>query len=94
MKTLTLVFDERELSTLRAALLLLQEQIDVLPEDLAEMLQGHGHPVTAAEIDFLAKRLDIPNGGGDSLPDKVSSKVETLVRIDRSVMTPPVAHRR
>jgi hypothetical protein len=31
MKKLTLVVDERELRTIRAALLLLQEQVDALP---------------------------------------------------------------
>ncbi len=36
MKRLTLVVDERELSTIQAALLLLQEQVNALPEDLAE----------------------------------------------------------
>jgi hypothetical protein len=35
MKKLSLVVDERELSTIRAALLLLQEHVDALPEDLA-----------------------------------------------------------
>jgi hypothetical protein len=41
MKTLALVLDERELSTIGAALLLLQEQINALPEDLSEMLSEH-----------------------------------------------------
>ena len=57
MKKLTLVIDERELSTIRAALLLLQEQVDALPEDLAEMLADHGTPMTASEIEHLSHRL-------------------------------------
>jgi len=57
MKELTLVVDERELSTIRAALLLLQEQIDVLPEDLAEMLREHGRPMNEIDIDQLGRRL-------------------------------------
>jgi hypothetical protein len=57
MKKLTLVVDERELSTIRAALLLLQEQVDALPEDLAEMIAVHGKPLTGAEIEHLSLRL-------------------------------------
>jgi hypothetical protein len=57
MKKLTLVVDERELSTLRAALLLLQEHVDALPEDLAEMTTTHGAPMTASEIEHLSLRL-------------------------------------
>ena len=56
MKKLTLVVDERELSTLRAALLLLQEHVDALPEDLAEMTTTHGAPMTASEIEHLSLR--------------------------------------
>jgi hypothetical protein len=58
MKKLTLVVDERELNTIRAALLLLQEQVDALPEDLAEMLTRHGRPMTASEVEHLSLRLD------------------------------------
>ena len=58
MNKLTLVVDERELSTLRAALLLLQEQIDALPEDLAEMIGRHRPPVTVSEIERLSLRID------------------------------------
>ena len=58
MKKLTLVVDERELSTIRAALLLLQEHVDALPEDLAEMLTAHGKPMTASEIEYLSLHLD------------------------------------
>jgi hypothetical protein len=57
MKKLTLVVDERELSTIRAALLLLQEQVDALPEDLAEMIAAHGMPIAASEIEHLGLRL-------------------------------------
>ncbi|MPR11784.1 hypothetical protein [Microvirga tunisiensis] len=57
MSTRTLVVDERELSTIRAALLLLQEQLDALPEDLAEMLGEHGPAMTETEIDNLISRV-------------------------------------
>lgn len=57
MSTLTLVVDERGLSTIRAALLLLQEQADMLSEDLAEMMQEHGPAMTEAEIGQLSSRL-------------------------------------
>ena len=57
MRKLTLVVDERELSTIRAALLLLQEQVDALPEDLAEMIAAHGMSMTASEIERLSLRL-------------------------------------
>ena len=56
MKKLTLVVDERELSTIRAALLL-QEQVDALPEDLAEMVAAHGAPMEGPEIKRLSLRL-------------------------------------
>ena len=58
MKKLALVVDERELSTIRAALLLLQEQVAALPEDLAEMIAAHGMSMTASEIEHLSLRLD------------------------------------
>jgi hypothetical protein len=58
MKKLTFVVDERELSTIRAALFLLQEQVDALPEDLAEMVTRNGQPMTATEIEQLSLRLD------------------------------------
>jgi hypothetical protein len=57
MKKLALVVDERELSTIRAALLLLQEQVDALPEDLAEMIAAHGMSMTASEIEHLSLRI-------------------------------------
>ena len=56
MKKLALVVDERELSTIRAALLL-QEQVDALPEDLAEMVAAHGAPMEVPEIKRLSLRL-------------------------------------
>lgn len=62
MKELTLVVDERELSAIRAALLLLQEQIDVLPEDLAEMMRERGRPIDEGELDQLSQRLGICHG--------------------------------
>jgi hypothetical protein len=58
MKKLTLVVDERELRTIRAALLLLQEQLDALPEDLAEMVARDGQPMTGSEIEQLSLRFD------------------------------------
>jgi hypothetical protein len=58
MKTLTLVVDERELSTIRAALLLLQEQVNALPEDLADMMNEHGPAMTEKEVGRLTHRLD------------------------------------
>jgi hypothetical protein len=45
------------LSTIRAALLLLQEHVDALPEDLAEMTTTHGTPMTASEVEHLSLRL-------------------------------------
>jgi hypothetical protein len=49
------------LSTIRAALLLLQEQIDALPEDLAEMIGRHRPPVTAlgsnnSALDWISRQ--------------------------------------
>ncbi|MCB5176458.1 MULTISPECIES: hypothetical protein [Microvirga] len=57
MSTLTLLVDDRELSTIRAALLLLQEQADMLPEDLAEMVRENGPALTDTEIRQLTSRL-------------------------------------
>ena len=57
MKKLTLVVDERELSTIRAALLLLQEQVDALPEDLAEMIAANGMSMSVSEIEHLSLRI-------------------------------------
>ena len=57
MKTLTLVIDKRELSTICAALLLLQENVEALPEDLAEMTAMNGTPMTASAIEQISLRL-------------------------------------
>jgi hypothetical protein len=59
MKTLALVVDERELSTIEAALLLLQEQINALPEDLSEMMSEPGAPLTEMEVGELARRISM-----------------------------------
>jgi hypothetical protein len=82
MSTLTLVVDDRELSTIRAALFLLQEQVDVLPEDLAEMVREHGPAMTGAEIGQLGSRLlDQQEAPRSCLEDR--SRIESLVEIDR-----------
>jgi hypothetical protein len=84
MKTLALVVDERELSTIQAALLLLQEQIGALPEDLSEMMKEHGAPLTEAQVGELARRIALGQMRirlgflGDPPRD------ETLVDIERS----------
>jgi len=57
MTTLALVLDERELSTVEAALLLLEEQIHALPEDLSETMRKFGTPMTEAEVGRLARRI-------------------------------------
>ncbi len=59
MKRLSLVVDERELSTIQAALLLLQEQVNALPEDLADTLSEHGPAMTEKEVGKLARRLHL-----------------------------------
>jgi hypothetical protein len=83
MSTLTLVVDERELSTIRAALLLLQEQVGMLPEDLAEMLREHGPAMTETEIERLSNRL---SGRQDEpLRIEVLAEVERLPRAALSV---------
>ena len=54
MKKLTLVVVERELSTVRAALFLLQQEcVDALPEDLAETRVVYGMPMAVPEIEAL-----------------------------------------
>ena len=83
MNKLTLVVDERELSTLRAALLLLQEQIDALPEDLAEMIGQHRPPVTATEIEQLSVRLDRQASTGKGYAGREYLHVNTVVEVDR-----------
>ena len=84
MNKLTLVLNDRELSTIRAALLLLQEQIDALPEDLAELLEDHRSPVTASEIEQLSARLEKQTSTtrGYAIPEYLN--VNTVVEIDRA----------
>jgi hypothetical protein len=83
MKKLTLVVDERELSTIRAALLLLQEQVDALPEDLAEMIFEHGKPMTVAEIEGLGFRLDKQTGQTRGSLDQEFPQAARVVEIER-----------
>ena len=66
MKTLALVVDERELSTIEAALLLLQEQINALPEDLSEMMSEHGAPLSEAEVGTLVRRIIVSQRASES----------------------------
>jgi hypothetical protein len=80
MKELTLVIDERELSAIQAALLLLQEQIDVLPEDLAEMLREHGPPISETELDRLNRRLSADDGTTSYAAKDVASDAHYLQR--------------
>ena len=75
MGTITLVVDKRELSTIRAALLLLQEQIDGLPEDLAEMICEHSPPIGETEINNLISRV----GKGQEEP----IRLEVLAEVER-----------
>jgi hypothetical protein len=87
MKKLTFVVDERELSTIRAALFLLQEQVDALPEDLAEMLAGHGRPMTASEIEHLSLRLDEMAGPMRDYAGRQASETTRVAAVER----PPAA---
>ncbi len=87
MKKLTLVADERELSTIRAALLLLQEQVDALPEDLAEMLAEHGMPMTASEIEHLSDRLPET---ASPIRDYAGRELSDMTRV-AAVERPPTA---
>ena len=77
MTRLALVVDERELSTIRAALLLLQEQIGALPEDLAEMMGEHGPSMTEKEVGRLARCL---------AADQSESALAVLTRSRRRVV--------
>ena len=82
MKTLALVVDERELSTIEAALLLLQEQINALPEDLSEMMCEHGAPLSEAELEKLVRRIVVSQrSSGTSLGADVP-RAEMLVEIE------------
>jgi hypothetical protein len=87
MSEFTVVVDERELSTLRAALLLLQEQIDGLPEDLAEMIGQHRPPVTASEIEQLSARLDGQTSTTRGYAVREYLNVNTIVEVDRVLVT-------
>jgi hypothetical protein len=83
MKTLTLVVDERDLSTIRAALLLLQEQVDALPEDLAEMVTAHGKPMTASEIEHLTLRLTSTADQNPDYTQRAYSLIDRAVEVER-----------
>ena len=89
MKKLTLVVDERELSTIRAALFLLQEQVDALPEDLAEMIAEHGPPMTAPEIERLSLYLD----DRAKLRDHAGQELLQTTRLVEIERFPAIAHR-
>lgn len=83
MKKLTLVVDDRELRTIRAALLLLQEQVDALPEDLAEMVTLDGRPMTVSEIEHLTLRLDGAAGRTPDYPRQAYPLIDRTVEIER-----------
>jgi hypothetical protein len=83
MSKLSLVVDDRELSTLRAALLLLQEQLDALPEDLAEMIGRHRPPVTASEIERLSLRLDRQTNLTRDYANQEFRQPEGIVEVER-----------
>ncbi len=87
MKTLTFVVDERELSTIRAALYLLQEQVDALSEDLAEMIAEHGRPMTGPEIEQLSLRLDEAVSPIRDYPARELSEITRVAAVER----PPAA---
>jgi hypothetical protein len=84
MNTLTLVVDERELRTIEAALLLLQEQINALPEDLSEMLRQFAAPMTEAEVERLARRIATHQPRPESAWEADLPRGETLVEIERA----------
>jgi hypothetical protein len=75
MTKLTLVVDERELST--------KEQVDALPEDLAEMIAAHGKPMTQIEIERLSLRLDEQTGGTGGSAVQEPPQATRLVEIER-----------
>jgi hypothetical protein len=83
MKKLTLVIDERELSTIRAALLLLQEHVDALPEDLAEMIATHGKAMTVSEIERLSLRLDGATSPTTDYLQQAYSHLDCTVEVKR-----------
>jgi hypothetical protein len=84
MKSLTLLVDERELSTIKAALLLLQEQVHALPEDLVEMLREHGPPMTESDIYDLSSRLGRPPDRYGVQFDGQRTQVEAFVEVERA----------
>jgi hypothetical protein len=83
MRRLTLVVDERELSTIQAALPLLQEQINALPEDLADMLTQHAPAMTEKEIGRLVHRLT-EEPQDECRPGKAASGRRYAVEVTRS----------
>ena len=87
MNKLTLVVDERELSTIRAALLLLQEQVDALPEDLAEMMGERGPSMTEKEVGRLARRL-AADQSESALAVLTRSRRRVVVEVERSAGSP------
>lgn len=84
MKTLALVVDERELSTIEAALLLLQEQIGALPEDLSEMMSAHGAALTEAGVGELVRRVILSQRRSDHSLGQDRSRAETLVETEQT----------
>jgi hypothetical protein len=84
MKTISLVVDERELSTIQAALLLLQEQISALPEDLADMMSELGPAMTEKEIGKLSRRLNQRHDPPWGHIAKTRSPKQTAVEVQRS----------
>ena len=82
MRRLTLVVDEREVSTIQAAPLL-QEQINALPEDLADMLTQHGSALTEKEIGRLVHRLT-EEPQDECRPGKAASGRRYAVEVTRS----------
>jgi hypothetical protein len=88
MKKLTFVVDERELSTIRAALFLLQEQVDALPEDLAEMIAEHGRPMSVSEIEHLSLRLIESTSPNRDYAALKQPRANMAVEVDRMPSAP------
>jgi site-specific recombinase len=85
MKKLTLVVDERELRTIRAALFLLQEQVDTLLEDLAEMLAEHGRSMSVSNIGRLSLWFDELKSLMRDSADQDFSQTRMVVEDDRFI---------
>ena len=83
MRTLPLEVDERELSTIQATLLLLQEQLGSLPEDLSELMSERGPLMTESEVGELASRFTI-RSNAESRFDPFRPGVSTLVELERA----------